>query len=291
MNVPGYLQRMVKNYFRDRILKYHTDDGLKTYVVTGGVPEGSVLGPLLWNIMYDGLLRLKIRRAVTPVAFADDIAIVIVAKHPDELVHLFNITFEGYQKWLEGMGQKLAGHKTECTMITSRKAMETVTLRVGKHEITSQLRYLGGMIDSHLNFKAQVEHASAKAATVGRTLSKLMPNVGNPKQKGAPNVSDNISHDRNHTSGVNPQHQRLANGKCVPHCIQRGSRCHRWTYANPGADRRVETNLPAKESREKSTEEIRVDDRRNSITHWQTILDGSIKGRWTHGLISKWIDG
>ena len=51
--------------------------------------------------MYDGLLRLKLRRAVTPVAFADDIAIVIIAKHPDKLVHLFNIIFERYQKWLK----------------------------------------------------------------------------------------------------------------------------------------------------------------------------------------------
>ena len=134
--------------------------------------------------MYDGL-RLKLPRAVTPVTFTDDIAIVIVTKHPDELVHLFNITFERYQKWLEKMRQKLAGHKTECTMITSRNTMGTVTFRVGEHEITSQpsIRYLGVIIDSRLNFKAQVEHASAKMATVGRTLSRLMPNVGGPKQK------------------------------------------------------------------------------------------------------------
>ena len=95
--------------------------------------------------MYNGLLRLKLPRAVTPVAFVDVIAIVIVTKHPDELVHLSNTTFERYQKWLKEMGQKLVGRKTECMLITSRKAMETVTLRVGAHEITSQpsIRYLG----------------------------------------------------------------------------------------------------------------------------------------------------
>ena len=41
--------------------------------------------------------------------------------------------------------------------------------------------------------------------------------------------------------------------------------------ANPGNGTREETNLPAKESREKSTEEIRVEERRNSIGRWQKI--------------------
>lgn len=39
---------------------------------------------LLWNIMYDGLLRLRVPRAVTMVAFVDDVALVIVSKLVDE---------------------------------------------------------------------------------------------------------------------------------------------------------------------------------------------------------------
>lgn len=185
MNVPGYLRKIVRSYFRDRILKYDTEDGPKEYHVTGGVPQGSVLGPLLWNIMYDGLLKLKAPRAVTPVAFADDIALTIVAKFLDEITHLFNVTFELYQKWMEGMGLELAKHKTEGVLITSRKTLETMTLKVGECLIDTQpsIRYLGVLIDSRLNFKAQVENASTKAAAVGKALSRLMPNVGGPKQK------------------------------------------------------------------------------------------------------------
>ena len=41
---PKYLQKLIACYFTDRILQYDTDDGLKVYRVTGGVPQGSVLG-------------------------------------------------------------------------------------------------------------------------------------------------------------------------------------------------------------------------------------------------------
>ncbi|KAH8396468.1 hypothetical protein KR222_011150, partial [Zaprionus bogoriensis] len=36
--VPPYLIRMVRSYFSGRVLRYDTDDGLRTHDVTLGVP-------------------------------------------------------------------------------------------------------------------------------------------------------------------------------------------------------------------------------------------------------------
>ncbi|XP_041449542.1 uncharacterized protein LOC121404267 [Drosophila obscura] len=80
-NTPAYLLRMVRTpYFEGRLLLYDTQTGTEQYEVTGGVPQGSVLGPLFWNVMYDGILRLRLPRGVHVVGFADDVAILVVAK-------------------------------------------------------------------------------------------------------------------------------------------------------------------------------------------------------------------
>lgn len=67
----GSLRRMVTSYFTNSLLKYDTKNGPKEYKISGGVPQGSVLG-LLWNIMYDGLQRLALPGNVNIVAYADD---------------------------------------------------------------------------------------------------------------------------------------------------------------------------------------------------------------------------
>lgn len=51
--MPQYLVGVIRSYLSDRAVQY----GGKSWAMTCAVPQGSVLGPLLWSLMYDDLLR------------------------------------------------------------------------------------------------------------------------------------------------------------------------------------------------------------------------------------------
>ena len=50
------------------------------FKITRGVPQGSVLGSLLWNVVYNDLMQHLLPGGETIVAFADDVALIVVAK-------------------------------------------------------------------------------------------------------------------------------------------------------------------------------------------------------------------
>lgn len=72
-------------YFRDQRFIYQTNDEENTNSVAAVVPQGSLLGPILWNKMYEKLFCPQLRIGCTILGFVNDIVIVLVAKEVVEI--------------------------------------------------------------------------------------------------------------------------------------------------------------------------------------------------------------
>lgn len=311
MNLPKYLVTLVRSYFKNRRLLYDTNSGQRVYLITGGVPQGSVLGPLLWNIMYDGLLRLELPLGAELIAFADDALLIVVGKHLEDIQRIAEESCDRIQEWMSSAGLTLAEQKTEAVLFTSRKKLETVNFAIGSHIITSQpyVKYLGVVLDARLSFSNHVEHVAKKSAKAATALSWLMPNVGGPRQSKRKLLISVVSSVQSYAIVTWGEVLKVEQHRRKLSAVQRlcalRATCAFRTVSEDAAgviasllplhilaeERRhlYEQRISSAPSRSQDREEAR----RMSLIKWQAEWDASTKGRWTYRLIARldsWIN-
>jgi len=77
--VQPYMLRLFSSYFSDRLAVVacsEAADGSMVVNVTCGVPQGSVVGPLLWDLTYDRVLRAQLPHGARLLGFADDTLVI-----------------------------------------------------------------------------------------------------------------------------------------------------------------------------------------------------------------------
>lgn len=74
---PCYLRKIIRAYFVGRRIVYYGAEYTVDRKVHKGVPQGSVIRPLLWKVVYDGLLSIEMSRGTKMVGYADDVALIV----------------------------------------------------------------------------------------------------------------------------------------------------------------------------------------------------------------------
>lgn len=150
-----------------------------------GVPQGSVLGPLLWNVGYDWAIRGEVLSRTAVICYADDTLLAVRDTTWEDLVRRAEVGASLLTRRIEKLGLKVALPKTEALFFRGSRRWRVPrrpTLRVNGDvvEVKAHIKYLGLVLDGGWRFGEHFQQLAPRLVGVAGALSRLLPNLGGP---------------------------------------------------------------------------------------------------------------
>ena len=152
--------------------------------VHSGVPQGSVLGPILFTMYIKPLSAIIDSHSVIHHSFADDLQLQMSAP-PDrisELLHSIQSCICDVKAWATANMIKLNDSKTVLMLVTSKRSKHLhnlpTSITIGNAEIPfkQSVKNLGFTLDCHLTMNAHVSNIDRSFSFASSSVWKSIPN-------------------------------------------------------------------------------------------------------------------
>ena len=171
--IRGISNQWFKSYLCNR-RQYVEISGSKSNItsIRYGVPQGSVLGPLLFLLYINDLYKCV--KFSTPRHFADDTNLLFINSSLKQMKKHINIDLALLSSWLRANKISLNVSKTEVLIFRHPNKPINYDLRIkldGKRLYPAKyVKYLGILIDSHLDWSY---HTTSLASKLSRAIGML----------------------------------------------------------------------------------------------------------------------
>ena len=172
--IRGQALNWFKSYLNDR--KQFVSVGSShssTKPITFGVPQGSILGPLLFIIYINDLPQIS--ELAKFIMYADDANIFIIGNSPDEVYNKLEILCSALIRWVDSNGLALNLKKTNYMIFSRQKSINyrDVVISGVTIERKTEARFLGVILDEKLSWSQHIAAVKMKMSRYIGIMYKL----------------------------------------------------------------------------------------------------------------------
>ncbi len=151
--------KWMESYLTNRKQSVHIGNSYSSYLDCNiGVPQGSVLGPILFSLYINDLP--SVCQSVNIQMYADDTVLYLHTKNKQQAATKLTEVLVHVSEWLKMSDLHLNINKTVCMFFSKRSSIgqqADVFIEGEKLMVVSDFKYLGIILDSNLTFKKHVK--------------------------------------------------------------------------------------------------------------------------------------
>ncbi|KAJ8882922.1 hypothetical protein PR048_014761 [Dryococelus australis] len=157
-NCSANVYKVMVDYLRGRSCVYLTRHTQDERTLNKGCPQGSWLGPLHWNLVFDSLPEQELPNSCCVYGYNDNGFILLTANSRKQLEEKSEFIMSGIQEWSVSMKMKFSIEKTVCMMLKGNLRRRWPTVRFHGRPLGFVSEYngcqnrMGVMLDNGLTF-------------------------------------------------------------------------------------------------------------------------------------------
>jgi exonuclease III/ribonuclease HI len=185
LGISGHLFDFVKSFIEDRRISVQVGSAISPiHILDMGVPQGSVIAPILFSIMLHDLDKELGKPGLFITLYADDLAVwmdcnSLSSKGRHLWLKRFQSVINSIQNYMKNNGFKLCPEKTSLMVFTRKfKSRKDFYITINNCRINPSIttKFLGVVLHQNLSWEPHIQHLITKARK-GVSLIKLLCGV------------------------------------------------------------------------------------------------------------------
>ena len=171
--------KLINSYLTERKQRVKINDQFSSWLdIVVGVPQGSILGPLLFNIFLCDMFLFC--NNIDFASYADDNTPYCIGKTPQEVISQLEKSSKSIFEWFENNGMK--ANPDKCHLLLSKN--ENFEANIDKNRISNtRFEKLGVTFDNQLNFNHHISKICKTASNKLHALARVSNYIDEDKRR------------------------------------------------------------------------------------------------------------